>query len=42
MVGSGNTLIIPRAEGTGLSGTAANKQHAGYISELISIILFLQ
>lgn len=42
MAESGKTLIIPRAEGTGLSGTAANEQQAGYISELINIILFLQ
>lgn len=42
MVESWKTLIIPRAEGTGLSGTAANKQQARYSSEIIDIILFLQ
>lgn len=42
MVQSGKTLIIPRAGGTGLLRTAANKQQAGYSSELIDIILFLQ
>lgn len=42
MVQSGKTLVIPRARGTGLSETAANEQQAGYRSELIDIILFLQ
>lgn len=42
MAESGKTLVIPTAEETGLSGTAVKEQQAGFISELVSIILFLQ